>query len=150
MMKKTNCFPLLMAALLSLGVSACNKPADTSAQAEVEKTAAPIASGDTSQNALDWNGRYQGTLPCADCEGIETSLTLNLDGSYQLQQRYLGREQPAHQDVGNIRWDASGSKITLMDGSQFMVGENQLFMLDQNGQRIEGNLAAHYRLAKQQ
>lgn len=24
-----------------------------------------------SQNALDWDGEYEGVLPCADCEGIK-------------------------------------------------------------------------------
>lgn len=50
-----------------------------------------IPIGDTSQNALDWNGTYKGTLPCADCEGIETELTLNLDGNYLYKATYLGK-----------------------------------------------------------
>ena len=29
-----------------------------------------------SRNSLDWNGVYKGVLPCADCEGIETVITL--------------------------------------------------------------------------
>ena len=29
----------------------------------------------TSQNALDWDGIYRGLLPCADCEGIQTTIS---------------------------------------------------------------------------
>ena len=32
-----------------------------------------------SQNSLDWAGVYQGILPCADCEGFDTVITLNWD-----------------------------------------------------------------------
>ena len=31
-----------------------------------------VATGDNSMTALDWAGTYKGTVPCADCEGIET------------------------------------------------------------------------------
>ncbi|GGD94473.1 copper resistance protein NlpE [Planktosalinus lacus] len=31
----------------------------------------------TSENSLDWHGTYQGILPCADCEGIQTEVTLH-------------------------------------------------------------------------
>jgi uncharacterized lipoprotein NlpE involved in copper resistance len=37
-----------------------------------------------SRNALDWAGTYEGVLPCADCPGTKTRLTLNYDGSYRL------------------------------------------------------------------
>jgi len=44
--------------------------------------------------------------------------------------------------------DGKGSKITLSDGSKYLVGENQLFMLDNEGNRISGELAEHYILKK--
>ena len=37
----------------------------------------------TARNALDWPGSYEGTLPCADCPGIRTRLTLMKDGRYE-------------------------------------------------------------------
>jgi len=40
------------------------------------------------------------------------------------------------------------SKITLSDGSKYLVGENQLFMLDTEGNRITGGLAENYILKK--
>ena len=38
---------------------------------------------------------WRGVLPCADCEGIETSLFLEKDGTWVMNERYLGaREEP--------------------------------------------------------
>ena len=46
-----------------------------------------------SRNSLDWVGIYEGVLPCADCPGIKTRLTLNYDGSYRLVTRAQGSQQ---------------------------------------------------------
>ena len=32
----------------------------------------------TTMNSLDWDGTYTGILPCADCKGIETNITLKM------------------------------------------------------------------------
>lgn len=37
---------------------------------------------------------YKGLLPCADCEGIETSLFLEKDGTWVMNQRYQGAKPP--------------------------------------------------------
>ena len=42
-----------------------------------------------SRNSLDFAGVYEGVLPCADCPGIQTRLTLNRDVSYELSTLYL-------------------------------------------------------------
>ena len=34
-----------------------------------------------SMNSLDWAGKYEGTLPCADCEGIKYIVELKKDGT---------------------------------------------------------------------
>ncbi len=36
---------------------------------------------------------WRGVLPCADCEGIETSLFLQKDGTWVMNQRYQGGER---------------------------------------------------------
>lgn len=39
---------------------------------------------------------WRGILPCADCEGIETSLFLEKDGTWVMNERYQGvREEPS-------------------------------------------------------
>lgn len=110
---------------------------------------------DNSQTSLDWEGLYEGVLPCADCSGIETSLELNSDNTYNLKRRYLGN-QPTKSitSSGTFSWNADGGKISLEkvrgNTTDYLVGENQLIQLDSQGERITGNLADKYRLEKKQ
>lgn len=103
------------------------------------------------RNSLDWAGSYLGVIPCADCEGIQMEVILNDDGRYQLSQLYLGKAADAFISQGKFSWSDSGSIVLLESAQpvQFFVGENQLFMLDQQGKRITGELAARYTLQKQ-
>lgn len=102
-----------------------------------------------SRLSLDWPGTYRGILPCADCEGIETVITLMEDGTYIRSLRYLGRDDAYRRDHGRFEWNGAGSGIALAAGGQaYQVGENRLFHLDRDGQRIEGDLADRYVLAK--
>lgn len=108
----------------------------------------------TSQNALDWQGTYKGVTPCADCEGIATQLHLSADGTYTLSTQYLGRGNKVFVEKGSFTWNDQGSIITLKNlnpnatPTQYQVGENQLFQLDLEGQRITGDLATHFILTK--
>jgi len=106
----------------------------------------------TSRDALDWSGTYQGTTPCADCEGIETSVTLFDDGAFKRRMRYLGEDAPPFVQEGRFEWDESGSVVTLTTENgqtqMYKVGENVLYHLDQGGEVITGDLAEAYMLAK--
>ncbi len=107
----------------------------------------------SSRNALDWSGDYEGVLPCADCEGIRIRITLYADDRYQLQTEYLGENANQFQENGTFVWNYQGSKIRLQGDEsggnrQFMVGENKLFQLDQEGNLITGALESHYTLHK--
>lgn len=103
--------------------------------------------------SLDWDGTYTGVLPCADCEGIETTITLDSEGTFVKTWRYLGKDDDtAHTVEGTFQWNDAGSTITLeqLDApNQLFVGENVLFHLDMDGNRIEGELADEYKLHKQ-
>lgn len=152
--------PLLVIGLLACAEqkpnSAANKPNSEVTQSDIksEELDPEHTIGDNSQNSLDWQGRYSGTTPCASCEGIKTTLTLYSDNTYQLDTEYLGEEDNLFIETGKLKWNNSGGKISLLpvhqEGAdkQFLVGENQLFMLDSQGQRITGALAENYRLAK--
>jgi heat shock protein HslJ len=96
----------------------------------------PVAKPDaahSSRNALDWAGVYEGVLPCADCPGIQTRLTLNRDETYELSTLYLERDNAARLVHGRFNWQPNGNAITLDDqrgGQQFMVGEGRLAILE--------------------
>ena len=101
----------------------------------------------------DWIGTYNGTLPCADCEGISTTLILNEDFTYKLLTIYLGKSDQAFESNGNFVWNNEGTTITLFDESneskqQYEVAGNRLFHLDINGTRINSNFASMYILLK--
>ena len=112
------------------------------------------AQSHNSRNSLDWNGVYTGTLPCSDCEGVQTMIKLNRDLTYEREIKYLGRSNESRKESGTFSWDGSGSKITLggqdkNDGNiYYRVGENNLTQLDKQGSRITGALANRYVLNK--
>jgi len=156
--------PLILSLTAWLVLAACGPaPTEPSAQekpstptphsAPADANLAAVADGHNSANSLDWAGVYKGVLPCADCEGIETSLTLNMDNGYQLSTTYLGKDATSFKQQGRFEWDAKGSVIRLLnqkDGpALYKVGENQLFQLDMEGQLITGDLADNYKLMKQ-
>lgn len=104
----------------------------------------------SSQVALDWAGEYRGVIPCADCEGIKTSLSLKADGSYRKGSLYLGKSDSVYIEQGKFSWDAKSGRIMLEGPSklQFLVGEGHVEQLDQAGNRIESKLNYSYLLYK--
>jgi hypothetical protein len=97
--------PLLVLAVLVVatsGVAAQRAP--TKPQAPTKPAVRPPA-GDTSRTSLDWPGTYTGVLPCADCEGIETTITLSVDLTYAHENR-----QP------HLAFSREGSRVTGFAG----------------------------------
>lgn len=144
----------LIALVLALGSCKPEKKAEKPAVSEeaVEASEAAPPDAHTSRNALDWNGVYQGVIPCADCEGIKTRLTLMKSGEFSRTTTYLGKEETGRTESGTFQWNDAGSVVTLDLGDgqtqRYQVGENQLFHLDLEGNRITGDLAENYILVK--
>lgn len=107
---------------------------------------------DNSRNSLDWEGTYSGTIPCADCEGIEVQLNINNDLTYYKISAYLGKDDSSFTESGTFVWSEDGGSIALEgnpEGAQkYLVGENVLFLLDQDGNRINGDFEEMYQLKK--
>jgi uncharacterized lipoprotein NlpE involved in copper resistance len=97
-------------------------------------------------------GTYTGTLPCADCPGIDETLVLELDGNFVLTDTY--RERPGSTNVVQGSWSVEGgSRIRLDPGSKdqqdrlFAIeGTGSLVMLDTEGKPIESPF--DYRLVR--
>jgi copper homeostasis protein (lipoprotein) len=144
----------LLAAILITSVMSCSTNQNKSdSAAELEVVSSPIPDmAHNSRNSLDWYGVYKGITPCADCEGIETKISLKKDGTFKRSLKYLGKDNNSFHDEGKFEWNNEGSKVTLIgDGGlsqMYQVGENVLFHLDQEGNRITGDLADMYKLAK--
>jgi copper homeostasis protein (lipoprotein) len=71
---------------------------------------------------------YAGTLPCADCSGIETTLALHPDGSYRVREVYLGESAPnVFVSVGRWGYRAdSVPRVTLFA----MTGDRHFALTD--------------------
>ena len=102
------------------------------------------------RNSLDWAGTYRGTLPCADCPGIETIVILASDGTYRTQSKYLERNIPASSEHGRFAWNETGNTVTLEGAppTKYFMGENRLTRLALDGSSITGPLAEHYVMTK--
>ncbi len=93
-----------------------------------------------SENSLDWYGTYEAVVPCADCPGIKTVLTLNKDRTFTISEEYLERKTKSD-DKGTFEWDAAGRVVTLKGKTasyKYKVGENNVTQLDMSGQPIDG------------
>lgn len=102
------------------------------------------------RNSLDWAGAYRGVLPCADCEGIETTVLLRPDGGYLARSRYLGESGVVSTSEGRFTWNAAGDAVSLAGDSPalYRVEENKLVRLALDGSPNTGPLAEHYVLMK--
>jgi uncharacterized lipoprotein NlpE involved in copper resistance len=113
-----------------------------------------IATDDNAQTCLDWEGTYSGILPCADCEGIETEISLKQDNTYQISWKYLEKSDELYANEGTFVWDATGSIITFeninneKEPTMYKICENYLLQLDLSGNVITGDLADKYILTK--
>lgn len=139
-------------------ISACNQSntANNSGRADsvikpIEENSQAFKDEHTAENSLDYLGVYKGILPCADCEGIETTITLNKDNTFHIKTTYLGNKGGTFEENGTFK--IKGNILTLEgikdSSNQYFVGENHLKYLDMDGNIITGSLADHYILRKE-
>lgn len=107
----------------------------------------------TPEMALDWQGRYYGLLPCADCDGIATQLNLNNDLTYVLTKVWKKNGTTLSDTIqGKFTWQGNHIKLEGMadqsSATTFKVEENRVRQLDMDGNEITSELEAHYELSK--
>ena len=145
-MKKT----LLILGMIAFSFTSCKK--ETNQEAEVTPIDSTVVQSDVhnAKNSLDYQGNYRGNLPCADCESIETTISLTAD-NYTKQTVYKGKSDKVFKETGKFTWNEAGNTITLSGleaPNQYFVGEGVLFQLDAEGKRVEGDLASNYQLSR--
>lgn len=142
-----NLFLVIVLGILFMG---CGSGKKQNAASGEENTGLPDMH--TSQIALDFWGTYKGVVPCADCEGIETTIELKADETFVVRTVYLGKSEEVFTSSGHYHWNDDGRSIHLHGvengPSYYFVGENHLIQLDMNGNRITGDLAEKYVLKK--
>ncbi|TYB78544.1 copper resistance protein NlpE N-terminal domain-containing protein [Bizionia myxarmorum] len=143
---------LVLAVFALIFTVSCNSNKKEDSESMSNEMTDPEAKPDmnTSQTSLEWKGTYSGTLPCADCEGIKTTIKLNDDMSYEAIAEYLGKKEGTFQTRGYYKWKDDGQHILLSDDNEttYMVGENKLTQLDSSGNMVTGELAEMYILKK--
>lgn len=118
-----------------------------------KNTAADAASASVSQSqpAPAFCGTYRGTVPAADCPGIELTLTLGPDGRYEQTWNYIEREG-IFTDRGP--YTVEGDLLTLEPDAEggvplyYKLEGDRLLKLDADRKPIEGELAPYYELHK--
>ncbi|OEY71738.1 copper resistance protein NlpE [Salegentibacter salarius] len=135
----------------------CKDQEKTAGSNSLESSAEEISTkpdnAHNSQNSLDWDGVYEGVLPCEDCEGIETSIRLKKNLDYVLSQHYLGRtevEENNLNETGKFEWNKQGNTISLGESQKlyFQVSENYLLQVFKDESKVMGDSAIKYRLTK--
>lgn len=144
----------LLITLLTLVMISCkNNQTSDKEELNIENSTVSTEFKDehTAENSLDWMGEYQGTLPCADCEGIQTTIILNQDGTFSSKERYLKDPIVEVENNGSFSWDESGFIVTLQTDNftqSYRVVERAIIYLNQDGNEISGELAPLYRLTQ--
>ena len=147
--------PISFIFLLAAGMAAgCSGGGSGSKHADTVVDTTKIDSSHIVANSLNWIGIYKGTLPCADCQGIETTLELKADNTFKLTSVYLGKADLGSSTAsGPFDWSDDYRGIRLQGFAnkpdQYLLGENTLTQLDMEGKVITGDLADKYVLRKQ-
>ncbi|PIE50152.1 MAG: hypothetical protein CSA38_04470 [Flavobacteriales bacterium] len=126
--------------LISLSFVACNPNKDKQ----------PKTDEHSAEYALNYEGVYKGTYPCADCSGIQVSLTLNTDKTFRYETVYLGKKDGRFVHKGN--YTIKENILTIQENDQpihFAVGESALTLLGNDLKPNTGELASFYLLKKQ-
>ena len=95
---------------------------------------------------------YFGTLPCEDCDGIETLLSLNadVDRTFTLEERPTGKNRNTKMDG---TWTVDGDVVILNSESgstKYQVTDKGVVSFDSNGNKRDEASAKKYLLRKVQ
>jgi len=88
---------------------------------------------------------FAGTLPCADCEGIDYHIDFFADQTYHLRTEYRGEENGTFDDVGRWAWSSDRTVLILRRGGEAPLrfesdGAAGIRLLDQEGESVESEL----------
>jgi uncharacterized lipoprotein NlpE involved in copper resistance len=105
------------AATPDAGPAAETQPVATT-PAEVAPTTEPAPEADTALDIKAFAGNFSGTLPCADCPGIDSTLELHTDGTFMLMESYQERKVDPGMLEGTWTAEEYGSRIRLDPNSK--------------------------------
>ncbi|MCF8255442.1 MAG: copper resistance protein NlpE N-terminal domain-containing protein [Bacteroidia bacterium] len=137
---------IALSALLLFSISAF-------AQKKKDKNALWIEENTTITFA--WEGSYQGTIPCADCDGIQTLIELQKGNTYKMKSKFIGKDAQVFEDEGRFLWKKEGNYFVMVSNANpndsifALLSKDRLTLLDKKGKRITGSQAIFYILNKE-
>jgi len=156
---------LLAIALTTLAVAGCKREADAppAVPAEAEAAAAPTeavksaviseidhnspASAAPGFDVKAFAGTYGGTLPCADCPGIDTSIAFTPEGGYTMSEVYQDSDASSFTAKGTWTVEEDGKTLLLdpedkheLDRWYEVLSATELRALDKDGKPIDSKL----------
>ena len=84
-------------------------------------------------------GTYEGTLPCADCPGLQTIIIFNPDGTFHMEETYLERSEGPTITEGT--WVVQGDIINFTVGDykfQYKIISGKEIRWAPGGEEITG------------
>lgn len=143
---KTTAILLVTAALLA---SCSGQKKEQTATEQQNETTVQAPDMHNAENALDYQGTYKGTIPAADCPGINVTLTLGNDGTFEEIYEYIERDTFTSKGTYTVKVNTLTTVSETNDTTYYKVEENRLRMLDREQNLIGGELADKYILNKQ-
>lgn len=129
---------LVLTLFLLIGTMGCSTSKDAKA---------PVVDGHTSQNSLDWDGYYAGSLMLKE----QTDVIVKLEGTGTYELKYTDPANGPQNLMGMFEWNRQGSEITLRNTPKgnlvLKVGENLLIQDDKNTLRkfyLDAQLTEQY------
>jgi len=162
-----NARSILLVALVVAALSACKPqaPGETAAQPEAPAPAAvpaaPAADARPSAQGAPFDakafaGTFTGTLPCADCPGIDTRLVLAADGTYTITETYQSRSASGFQGDGTWTAEENNQRLRLDPNSKSdndrlfaILSNDEIRQLDMEGKPIDSALPYNLKRAAQ-
>ena len=142
--------PVLLTGLFSVSCSKKEEAkAETPQAVEADSAQAQPEEAAKAEAPKKHVGEFSGKLPCADCPGIETKLTLNEDGSFLLDETYLEKKDGQFNAKGSYEVSADGAFVTLKEEGNdkprvFLVEEDAAYLVEKVGDAKK----PEYKLAK--
>ena len=124
--------PIALAALAAIGLSACQLSGGAGYATFRSEAPVPVSMASIA-------GTYDGRLPCADCSGLRTVLTLGADGRYRMEESYEGKPAKPIATRGSYRLDAARGVVTLdraAGGRSVQVAGDRAYVLAPDGKRF--------------
>lgn len=102
----------------------------------------------------DFRGVFYGFLPCQDCNGIKTTLSLKQNNNYLLVTQPARESSREFYEKGKYTWDDDTHTVSLSPRNDavarkyYIENEGTLIQLNSDGSRVPNNQANDYTLRR--